>query len=170
MPLVLAANLLSPNAGLIFWIAVVFLILLLLLSKFAWKPITTALAEREETISSSLQRAEVALAEAARIQADNDRARREAEQEAQRILREARETADRLRSEDIEKTKTQIAQLQQQAQDEIERQKQGAIEALRAEVADLAVAAAEKILRQNLDAPAQRRLVDEFIQTLPSKN
>lgn len=170
MPLVLAANLLSPNAGLVFWITITFVILLILLSKFAWKPIIKALGEREETISSSLQRAEVALAEAARIQADNDRARRESEQEAQRILREARETADRLRAEDIEKTKAQIVQLQGQAQQEIERQKQGALEELRAEVASLALAAAEKILRQNLDAKAQHKLVEEFIETLPSKN
>lgn len=163
-------SLLQPGLGLPVFTLIVFGLVFALLAKFAWKPITQAMEAREHNISDSLQRAEVALAEAARIQADNDRARRESEQEAQRILREARETADRLRAEDIEKTKAQISQLQQQAEAEIERQKQGAIEALRAEVADLAVAAAEKIIRQNLDAPMQRKLVDEFIQTLPSKN
>ncbi len=163
-------SLLQPGLGLPVFTLLVFALVFALLAKFAWKPITQAMEAREHNISDSLKRAEVALAEAARIQADNDRARRESEQEAQRILREARETADKLRAEDIEKTKAQIAQLQQQATAEIERQKQGALEALRSEVADLAVAAAEKIIRHNLDASAQRKLVDEFIQTLPSKN
>ncbi len=139
----------------------------LLLAKFAWKPIAQAMEARETNISSSLQRAEAALAEAARIQADNDRARRESEAEAQRVLRDAREAAEKIRADDIEKTRAQIAQLQAQAQADIERQKQGAIEELRSEVADLAVAAAEKIIQKNLDAQAQRALVDDFIQTLP---
>ncbi len=160
--------LLQPGLGLPLFTLVVFGLVVLLLAKYAWKPITQAMEARETNISDSLRRAEVALAEAARIQADNDRARRESEQEAQRILREARETADKLRAEDIEKTRAQISFLQQQAQDEIERQKQGALEALRAEVADLAVAAAEKIIRHNLDASLQRKLVEDFIETLPN--
>jgi F-type H+-transporting ATPase subunit b len=164
---ILAADLLAPNLGLIFWTVLVFLILLLLLRKIAWGPITSALEQREQTIDESIQRAERALAEARQIQADNERARREAEQEAQRILREARETAERLRTEEVDKTRAQISHLQQQAQAEIEREKQGALAALRTEVADLAIRAAEKILRENLDPARQRRIVDGFIDDLP---
>ena len=166
MSFIVAASLLAPNLGLFFWIAIVFGLLLFVLSKYAWGPITNALDERERTIDESIQRAERALAEAKQIQADNEKARREAEQEGQRILREARETAERLRTEEVEKTRAQIRQMQEQAQAEIEREKQGALDELRAEVADLAIRAAEKILQENLDAKRQHRLVDNFIDEM----
>ncbi|GIV58123.1 MAG: ATP synthase F0 subunit B [Bacteroidetes bacterium] len=167
MSYIVAAGILSPNAGLIFWITITFLLLLFVLRRFAWGPITQALETRERKIAEAMARAEEALAEARKIQADNDRARREAEQEAQRILREAREAAERLRAEEVEKTRAQIRQMQEQARAEIEREKQSALDTLRAEVADLAIQAAEKILHETLDADRQRRLVETFIDELP---
>lgn len=161
-------SLLQPNAGIVVWTAVVFLIVFGLLWKYAWGPISRVLEERETTIDASIRRAEEALQEARKIQADNEKARREAEQDAQRIMREAREAADQLRSEELEKTRTQIRSIQEQARAEIEREKQGALEELRAEVADLAIGAAEKILRENLDAPRQRKLVNDFLDRLPN--
>jgi F-type H+-transporting ATPase subunit b len=167
MEIILAADLLSPNAGLIFWKTLVFGLLLFLLHKFAWKPITTALNAREETIDSSIKRAEQALAEARKIQQENDRARRESEAEAQRVLREAREAADRVRNEEIEKTRDQIRQMKEHAEAAIENEKQGALNELRDEVAEMAIQAAEKILKETLDAGRQRKLVDQFIDELP---
>ncbi len=167
MNFLVAADLLSPNFGLVIWLAIVFLFLLLVLRAFAWKPITNALEQREQTIDASIQRAEKALAEARQIQADNERARREAEQEAQRLLREAREAVERLRSEEAQKTREQIQHMRDQAQAEIEREKQSALDELRAEVADLAIGAAEKILGESLDAQRQSRLVESFIDELP---
>jgi F-type H+-transporting ATPase subunit b len=167
MTFMLAAGLLEPYAGLIFWKALAFFILLLIMYKFAWGPITKALEQREETIDTSIKRAEKALAEARQIQADNEKARREAEQEAQRILREAREGAERLRTEEIEKTRARLSQMEAQALAEIEREKTGALQALRKEVADLAILAAEKVIGNNLDNERQRKLVDDFISDLP---
>lgn len=168
MNLILAANLVSIEPGLIFWKSLTFLLLLFLLYKFAWRPILQALQEREESIDASLRRAERALAEARQIQAQNERIRREAEQEAQRILREAREGAERLRQEELQRTREQIQQMQAQARAEIEREKQGALDELQAVVADLAIQAAEKILRESLDPDRQRRLVDRFLESLPA--
>ena len=167
MQLILAADLLSPHAGLIFWKALSFLLFFYILYKLGWKPITRALSEREETIDSSIRRAEQALAEAKKIQADNAKAQREAEQEAQRVLREARDQAETLRAEEKEKVRAEIRQMQEQAQAEIEREKQSALDELRGEVAALAIEAAEKILHENLDAKRQHRLVDQFIDKLP---
>ncbi len=167
MNIIFAANLLSPNFGLVIWLAIVFSILLVILKRYAWGPITSALEDRERTIDESIQRAEKALTEAKQLQADNERARREAEQEAQRLLRAAREQADHLRNEEVQKTREQIQHLRDQAQAEIEREKDSALDALRAEVADLAIQAAEIILQENLDAPRQRRLVETFIDELP---
>lgn len=163
----LAANLLSPNVGLIIWIAITFGLLLILLRKFAWGPITSALDERENRIQDSMDQAERALAEAKKVQADNTKARREAEADAQRLLREAREEAERLRGEEVGKTREKIQEMQENAQAEIEREKQSALADLRKEVADLAIQAAEKILSENLDDNRQRKLVDDFIDDLP---
>ncbi len=163
----LASSPLAPNLGLIFWILIAFLLLLFVLSKYAWGPITAALTEREQTIESSLTRAEKALAEAKQLAADNQKARREAELEAQKILRDAREAAEASRAEQTEKTRAQIRQMQATAEAEIEREKQQALAELRAEVADLAIQAAEKILHETLDAPRQKKIVDDFIADLP---
>jgi F-type H+-transporting ATPase subunit b len=160
-------NLLEPNLGLVFWTAVTFGIVLYILWKYAWGPITNALEQREQNISESIQRAEKALAEAKQVQADNQKARREAEREAQRILREARESAEALREDEVDKTREKIRQMQEQAQAEIEREKQGALEELREEVADLAIQAASKILEEDMNQDRQRRLVDDFIDDLP---
>lgn len=160
-------SLLQPNAGIVVWTAIVFLIVLGILWKFAWGPITSALEQRETTIDASIRRAEEALAEARKIQADNEKARRESEQEAQRILREARESADQLRQEEIDRTRSQVRRMQEQARAEIEREKQGALEELRTEVADLAIQAAEKILGESMNDQRQRRLVGDFLDRLP---
>ncbi len=165
---ILAEGLLSPNAGLAFWIALTFLSLMLLLRRFAWGPITKALDEREVKIQSSIDQAGKALEEARQIQADNDKARRQSEADAQRILRDARETAEKLRGEEVEKTKAQLRHLQESAQAEIERERDAALETLRHEVADLAIQAAERVLGASVDGSRQRKLVDDFLKDLPS--
>ena len=163
----LAAGLLSANAGLAFWLFIAFALLVVLLGKFAWGPITAALAERESTIEESMTRAERALAEAKQLQADNEAARRDAERQAQTILREAKEQADAQRAADIDKTKAEVERLQEAARADIEREKQQALSELRSEVASLAVGAAEKILGREVDASAQSALVNDFIAELP---
>jgi F-type H+-transporting ATPase subunit b len=168
MGLILAANLLAPNLGLFVWITLTFLVLLFLLRRYAWGPITSALAAREEKIQTAMDRADKALAEAKLIQADNDRARREAEAEAKRLLRESREAADHLRQEEIERTREQIRVLQTNAQAEIARERDGALQSLRDEVADLAILAAERVLDANLDDDRQRKLVTDFLGDLPN--
>jgi len=165
---ILAAGLLEPASGLIVWKVLAFAILLYILYKYAWGPITESLKQREEQIDNSIRRAEKALAEAKEIQKQNEKDRREAEQKAQQILRDARESAEALREEEVEKTRKKIRQMQEQAQAEIEREKQGALEELRDEVADLAIDAAGKILREDIDSQRQRKLVDDFIGDLPT--
>ncbi|MEM1268748.1 MAG: F0F1 ATP synthase subunit B [Bacteroidota bacterium] len=158
--------LLDPKSGLFIWTVIVFSIVLAVLWKYAWGPITQALATREKTIEDSIERAERALAEAKQIAEDNEKARREAEADARQIVADAREAADRLRTEELDKTREQVQAMQTQAREDIEREKQSALAELRAEVADLAVKAAEKVLGSNLDASSNRKLVDDFIDDL----
>ena len=167
MTFLLAADLLSPNVGLIFWLALAFLALLGLLGKFAWPSIVGGLEERERRIETSLTEADRALAQAKQLQADNDSARRESERQAQTILRDAREEAEALRTADVEKTRAELAEMKEAARAEIEREKRQALAELRAEVASLAVSGAEKILRKEIDAETQSRLVGDFIAELP---
>ena len=167
MSLTLAANLLAPNAGTVFWIALAFLSLLFLLWKFAWPVIVDGIEERERKIETSLTEADRALAQAKQLQADNDAARRQAEQQAQTILREARDEAEALRTADVDKTRAELAEMRESARADIEREKRQALAALRAEVAALAVSGAEKILKKEIDPQTQSALVDDFIQELP---
>lgn len=159
-------DIISPNAGLAFWLVIIFLILLWVLRKYAWKPITDALTIREQTIEESIARAEKALAEAKAIAADNEKARREGEMEAQRIVRDAREASEQLRQAEMDRTREQIARMQSQATEEIDREKQHALEALRTEVADLAIRAAELVIKEKMDDATHRKMVDSFIGDL----
>lgn len=167
LALALAAGLLSPNAGLAFWLGLSFLLLFFLLSKFAFPALLGGLKEREQTIETSLAQAERANAEARALLAQNDEARRDAERQAQAILREAREAAEAQRAADVDKTRAEIARLQEAARADIEREKQQALADLRQEVSTLAIGAAEKILGETIDAQRQSALVDQFLDDLP---
>lgn len=158
--------LLDPKIGLFFFTVVVFAIVAWLLRKYAWGPVMDALQKREKTIEESISRAEKALAEARQISEDNEKTQREAELEAQRVMREARDAAEALRSEEINRTRVQIRQMQESAQAEIEREKEAALNELRAEVAKLAIDAAGKLLEENLDAEKNRKLVTDFLDDL----
>ena len=168
MSLVLAAGgLLSANVGLAFWLFIAFGLLVVLLGKFAWGPITSALAEREHTIEESISRAERANAEAQALLAQNDSARRDAEAQARQILAEAKVEADRQREQAVAELDAALADRQARAEAEIEQQKRQVLGEIRAEVAEMAVTAAEAILRKEIDASAQTALVDRFIADLP---
>lgn len=158
-----AADLLSANQGLVVWLAIVFGALLYLLKRYAWGPITSALEEREQTIADSIGRAEAALAESQRLQESNQQARREAEQEAQLLMRQARDEVEELREAELQRIREEIAEMRSQAQEQIARDKDSALQAVRSEVADLAIMAAETILRENLDAGSNRKLVARFM-------
>ncbi len=162
----LAADLLSPSLGLFFWMLLVFGLLLYFLRRYAWGPIVAFLEQREQNIASSLSRAEEATKAAQRLLAQNDQARREAEQEAQRLVREAREEGERVRAAEIQRTREEVHLLRAKASEEIARDREAALQQLRSEVAGLAILAAERILRENLDSERQRNLVNQFIGEL----
>lgn len=161
-----AADLITPSLGVMVWSIVVFLIAFAILKSKAWGPITKSIQERENNIAESLNRAEVALAEAKQLSADNDAKRKEAELEAQKLVRDAREAAEALKSKEVDETKAQIKRMQEQATVEIEREKQSAIQGLRSEMANLVVDATEKVVKERLDDKKDRALINDFLQTL----
>jgi F-type H+-transporting ATPase subunit b len=158
---------LNPNPGLIIWTIVTFVLLLIVLSKFAWKPLLEALKKREETLRTSMERAEQAKQDAERLLNEHKKQLDHAEVEGQRILNENRQLAEKLKDEIIEKANQQSRKVVKQAKEEIDRNKEAALMQLRGEVASLAVQAAGKILDETLDENKHRKLVDNYLNGLP---
>ncbi len=157
-------ELLIPDFGLVIWTAVAFLLLLVLLKAFAWKPIVTALKDREHTISDSLAQAERALKEVAEMTANNEAILRQAREERVSILKEANDVKDKIVAEAKSEAKTAAAKELEAAKVEIEAQKNAVMEELKNASAKLAVEIAEKVLVSELsDKSAQENLVSDLI-------
>jgi F-type H+-transporting ATPase subunit b len=154
------------DPGVIIWTALTFGLLLLLLSKTAWKPILKALDTREESIRQSIERAEEAKTESERFLGESRKSISEAEARAQQVINEARELAEKLKSESVARTNAETNKMLEKAREEIERDKQQAISQLHGLVAELAVKAAEKILDEAIDESRQKKLVENFLNSL----
>lgn len=163
------AGLLSVDGGLAFWTTLTFLILLFILGKFAWKPILTALKQREDAIKESLAQSELAKEEAKKILAENQASLAKAEEESKKIIEQSRAYAENLKQQIINESKAQAQKLIEDASAEIERKKLAAFDELKNQVAQIAVDAASKILKENLDAEKNKQLVDKYIKEI-SKN
>lgn len=154
------------NPGLSIWTTVVFVLLVIVLGKFAWKPLLKSLQDREEKIRESLEQSERARAEAAELLKQNERAMAKADEEYQKIVREARALGDKMREEIVAKANQQAQQQLQAAKEEIQRDIDAAKQQLREEVADLAVKAAGKILDETLDPTKHRKIIDKAVEQL----
>jgi F-type H+-transporting ATPase subunit b len=164
--ILLEGGLLNPNPGLIFWTALTFLIVLLILSKTAWGPILSMLEERSKGIQSAIDRAQTAKNEAESILKKNRETLAKADAEADKIIREAKEMADKFRTELTEKAQAESRKMIDSAKEEIEQEKRRALDVLRNEVADMAVKGAEKIIRATLDADKQKAVVNDMIKEM----
>jgi F-type H+-transporting ATPase subunit b len=154
-------NMMDIHPGLMIWTIISFLILLVILKKFAWTPILKALDEREKGIKDNIEAARAAREEAERSLVEYRRKLAEAQAEAQGVVAKARQDAERVRDELLEKSK-QDAQAQiERARKQIEIESDAAIKAIRAEVAELAVIAAEKIISRSLTPEDHKRLAVE---------
>ena len=158
---------LEPNPGLVVWTIVTFALLVLILRKFAWRPILESLHKREEYIRSSIERAEQIQQEAERLLEEHRRQIAQAEQEGHRILNESRALGDKLKQEIVDSANQQSRRIVEQAKQEIERDKDAALSELRGEVASLAIQAASKILDEALDEDRHRKIIDSSLKGLP---
>ena len=154
------------NTGLSVWTLIVFLLLLLLLSRFAWGPILNALETREQNIQGSIDDAARLRKEASDALDEHRMQLRDARHEAQHIIAEAKEAAARLGSELEAKARQESAAIVQRARREIEVERDAVLEAIRRETVGLALAAASRLVRQRLDAPEDRELVNDYLSSL----
>lgn len=154
------------NPGLILWTIITFVVVLVILRKSAWKTLLDALTAREEKIRTSLEQAERAQQEAARLLEENRKQLARADEQSQQIVRDGRDAGERLKAEILDKAARGAQHMIEQAKDEIVREKEKALHQLRAEVADLAIGAAGKILDAHLDPARHRQLIDDAIKDM----
>ncbi len=157
------ANLLSPNGGLMFWTIVIFAILLVVLSRFAFKPMLAAVEARERSLQDAIDNARRDREEAERVLAEHRAQLEKARGEAQKLIADGRATADKLRNDLLEQTKSQQQDMLDRARRDIETEKNNAIASLRREAVDLAIAGAGKVIERNLDNDANRKLVESYL-------
>jgi F-type H+-transporting ATPase subunit b len=156
-------SLITPDFGLIFWQTVTFLVVLLLLGKFAWKPILNAIQEREGNITAALEEAEAAKKIVTKVQTDQDELLKTAHKERVRIIEEAMATKQII----IEEAKVAAAQESKkiiaQTNTLLEREKEAVLNVLKNKVATLSVQIAEKLLQNELQ---QQKTHEKLVQRL----
>lgn len=155
------------NPGLMIWTVISFVCLAIVLAKFAWKPMLKILNEREGKIRNALEEAGLARTEAAALLKQNEKNLAQAEEEYQRMIREGKALAEKMKEEIVTKAKQQAQVELALANEELKRNIEAAKHQLQVEVADLAIKVAEKILNETLDEKKQKKLMDTFISQFP---
>ncbi|MCB2378750.1 F0F1 ATP synthase subunit B [Hymenobacter sp. BT635] len=158
-------DLITPNIGLIFWQLVIFLIVLFLLAKFAWKPILGSLKEREDSIESALRMADQAKLEMQQLKAGNEKLIAEARMERDKMMQEATQMANQLIEQAKSKATEEGSRMIMQAREAIQNEKQAALTEVKNTAAKLSIDIAERILRRELaDSGSQQQLVDSYLK------
>lgn len=159
-------DLLTPDVGLLVWQLVIFGLLFLLLSKFAWGPITNSLRERENSIQGALDLAQKTRGEMAKLKSENEQILAQARAERDTILRSAKETADRVIAESRDKAIAEGQRMLEQARDAMQNERQALVASMKKEVVNLSIEVAEKVLRRELaDKNSQEKLVQELVSS-----
>ncbi|WP_372754830.1 F0F1 ATP synthase subunit B [Labilibaculum sp.] len=159
-------GLVTPELGTFIWMLLAFGIVLLILAKYAWKPILNALKEREQSIEDALSSAEHAKEEMATLQAGNEKILQEARKEREAMLKEAKEMGENVVREAKQKATIEADKIIESARLNIESEKSAALNEIKAQVALLSIEIAEKILRQQFTDDQQqkdyfKKLMDE---------
>ncbi len=163
-------GILDPNYGLMAWTLIVFIILFGILGWLAFPKILAAVEAREQALEDAIESAKRDRDEAARVLAEHKTALDASRGEAQKIIVDARNAAERVRAELIEQAHAEQASILARARQEIESEKTKAIMALRKEAVDLAIAGASKVIEKNLDQPSNRQLVESFLASVSTAN
>ena len=161
-------GLLDPHAGLMVWTLLIFVVLLAILSKFAFKPLTAAVEARERALEEAIAGAKRDRDEAARLLAEQRAQLEGSRGEAQKLIADARAAGEKMRADLLEQTHLQQAELLERARRDIDAERDRAIADLRREAVDLALAGASKVIERNLDDAGNRRLVEQFLATIPA--
>jgi|TARA_B110000259_G_C13967773_1_gene383374 F-type H+-transporting ATPase subunit b len=158
-------SLVTPAVGLMFWTCVIFVLLILVLKKFAWKPILSAVDQRNESISNSLLAAEKARNEIASLTANNEQIIAQAKLDRDALLKEAREMKNEIISKAKETATNEADKIISSAKEQITNEKMKALTELKNQVAAISIEMAEKVLGSELsNADAQKDLVNRALK------
>lgn len=151
------------DPGLFVWTILTFLLLLFVLAKFAWQPLLKMLKDREELIRSSLEDAEKAQTELAKLNAEGEKIINKARAEAQEILTQGKAAAAKMKEETLNDAKEKAKSIAVEAEKQIQIEKEKAIAEIKGEVVNLSLSVAEKLIKKNLSAEDNKALIDESL-------
>lgn len=158
-------ELVTPGIGLIFWTSVVFIVLIILLKKFAWSPILKAVDDRNNSINEALSSAEKAKSEMEQLSADNKKILNEALIERDAIIKEARDIKIKTIADAKNNASIEAENIISSAKEQIKNEKMKAMTELKNEIADISIQMAEKIIKTELkDAKSQKKLIEEDLK------
>ena len=160
--------LVQPDPGLFLWTILTFLVLLVLLAKFAWKPLLALLDRREEMIRQSLDDADKAKQELQRLQQESKEILSKARVEAQSILAKSRSQAEQLKGELRQEAKVQADSILRDAEKQIQVETEKAIAVIKHEVVDLSLLVASKLIKRNLSKEDNQSLIEESLKQVES--
>jgi F-type H+-transporting ATPase subunit b len=163
----LAGGLTDINWSLTLFTIILFLLFLGVLTKFAWGPLLSAIDERERSIREALDGSHKANAEAQALLAQHKDLVRQIGAEREEIIKRASKEAEEFKADLMAKARSEGDDIVRRAKDQIARETAVALAQLREEVADLAVLGASKIVTSSMSPEAQKKLVAEFVETLP---
>ena len=163
-------TLLTPDKGLIIWTIVSFAVLVLVLGKFAWKPLLAALQEREAGIRKAIDDASNARRSADQLKAQYEQELAKAQDNAAGMLSQARVEAQKVREQLLKDAEADARRLTEQTKRQLEEEKAKLSRELRQEVAGLSMKVAEKLLRHSVNAKENEALVQGFIKDLEKES
>jgi F-type H+-transporting ATPase subunit b len=160
-------ELVTPQIGLIFWMTLSFGIVIFVLAKFAWKPIMKALKEREDSIDNALRAADRAKEEMSQLTFSNEQLMKEAKEERDAMLRDARKIRDHVIGEAKTKAEEEANRIVETAKENIHFEKMAALTDLKNQIAILSIEIAEKIMKENLSTDEkQKELVTKLLNEI----
>jgi F-type H+-transporting ATPase subunit b len=160
---VLDSTLITPTTGLMIWTLVTFVVVLIVLKKYAFTPIQQMIDQRRVAITADLDAAEKARGEAQAALAEYRQQLAEARKEAARIVEDARRIGEERRVADVAALEAETVRLKEQAKAEIAAETRQALADLKQHVAELTMVATEKVVRARLDAGEQKRLIEDAL-------
>ena len=160
-------EIIKPDLGLLIWMLISFGVILYVLIKFAWRPILAALKYRERSIQKSLEAAQQAKEEMAKIEFGNEKITQLAKIERENLLKEAKELKNNIIEEAKETAKKEAKKIIEEARLSVEYEKNMVINEIKNQIAALSVDIAEKILKQNLgNESTQKKLIDDLVKDI----
>ncbi len=154
-------QLVTPGIGLLFWMLVSFSLVLFVLGKYAWKPIMKGIHQREDTIEKALEAANDAKKEMLQLKAGNEQLLRDAKDERDALMRDARKVKESILTEAREKANEEAARILENARENIQFEKMAAINELKNQIATISIEIAEKLILKELENKKQQQELTE---------